>query len=311
MRRRTLPFTVAVGLSALPVLVSCGDNGPATDESGRLSVAAAFYPLAELVSAVGGDAVEVTTIVPPGEEAHEYEPSPKQLTELSRADLVVILGNDFQPSVEKALESLPGSTRRVDLLESVDTIPISSGIGDESGDESGDDPHVWLSPRNMKVMATSVADALIDARPGDTATFSTNLAAYTTALDGLDADLAAGLASCASPYLVTAHHAFGYLADAYGLTQVSISGISPTAEPSAKTLEEVADFAAEHEVTTIFFEENLPADLSRTVADEIGATTAVLDPIESPSRDQLDSGADYESLMRLNLAALRAGLGCT
>lgn len=310
MRRRALPFTIAVVLAAPPVLVSCGDNDPTTDEGGRLSVAAAFYPLAELVSAVGGDAVEVTTIVPPGEEAHEYEPSPKQLTELSRADLVVILGDDFQPSVEKALESLPGSTRRVDLLESVDTIPISSGIG-AAGDEAGDDPHVWLSPRNMKVMAISVADALIDARPGDTATFSTNLTAYTTALDGLDADLAAGLASCASPYLVTAHHAFGYLADAYGLTQVSISGISPTAEPSAKTLEDVADFAAEHEVTTIFFEENLPADLSRTVAEEIGATTAVLDPIESPSRDQLDSGADYESLMRLNLAALRAGLGCT
>ena len=310
MRRRALPFIITIGVAALPVLASCGNDGPATDESGRLAVAAAFYPLAELVRAVGGDVVEVTTIVPPGEEAHEYEPSPKQLTELSRANIVVILGNGFQPSVEKALESLPGSTRRVDLLESVDTIPISSGIG-EAVDESGDDPHVWLSPRNMRVMATSVAEALSAARPGDAATFETNLAAYAAALDELDADLAAGLTSCATPYLVTAHHAFGYLADAYGLIQVSISGISPSAEPSAKTLEDIADFAAEHDVTTIFFEENLPADLSRTVADEIGASTAVLDTIESPSRDQLDSGADYESLMRLNLTALRAGLGCT
>jgi zinc transport system substrate-binding protein len=91
---------------------------------------------------------------------------------------------------------------------------------------------------------------------------------------------------------------------------VSISGISPSEEPSAEALEEIAAFASTNGVDTIFFEENLPADLSRTVADEIGATTARLDPIEAPSTDQLAAGATYVSLMGDNLDALRTGLGC-
>jgi zinc transport system substrate-binding protein len=122
--------------------------------------------------------------------------------------------------------------------------------------------------------------------------------------------MAGGLVGCASDVIVTSHRAFEYLARRFGLTQISIAGISPEAEPSAATLEAVAAAAAANNVSVIFFEENLPPDLAETVAAEIGASTAVLDPVETVSTDQLAAGESYLTIQRTNLAALRAGLGC-
>lgn len=322
--RRPLPLSSALS-PVLPVLLlgllltGCdSDNDASGTPVSTPVVAAAFAPVEELLRAVGGDAVEVVTIVPPGEEAHEYEPTAKDLQRVEQAGFVAYLGGGFQSGVEKAIEGLPGGVRRIDLLESLELLPVGQEIGttpdpaseeEEGHDHGAADPHVWLDPNRMAEMAAVLAAALKDLGL-DPATVDTNLAAYTTELTSLDGRLAAGLAQCDSRLLVTGHHAFGYLATTYGLQQVAVAGISPSDEPSAATLQQVADFARANDVRTIFFEENLPADLARTVADEIGATTAVLDPIESLSDQQRAAGESYVSLMDQNLAALRDGLGC-
>jgi zinc transport system substrate-binding protein len=305
--------------AALPLaLVACGDDSDnRTGDAERLTVAAAFYPVETIVRSVGGDAIDVVTLVPPGEEAHEYEPTPHQLTELGEADVVVYLGQGFQPNVEKALESLPDSVIRLDLLDGLTLLPVTEqlpGTEGEAGGESlatGDDPHVWLDPSNMQAMTATVAAALADADPDGADGYDERAAEYDATLAALDQEFTDGLATCESDVLVTSHRAFGYLAAAYDLTQIAIAGISPTEEPSAKSLEAVATFAKDNGVTTIFFEENLPDDLAATVASEIGADTDVLDPVESLSSEQLDEGADYLSVMRQNLTALSAGLRCS
>jgi zinc transport system substrate-binding protein len=295
---------IAATLAAAAALSACSsDRDGATSQ--RPTVAAAFYPIEEIVRSVGDDAVDVVTLVPPSEEAHEYEPTARQVGDLQSADMVFYLGGGFQPNVEKAIEALPESIRKIDLLESIDLLPITDALQGTEGETegevlaSGDDPHVWLDPANMIAMATVVAGAL-DVDP----------TGYINDLEALDDSFRSDLVGCASKVIVTSHRAFEYLAHAYGLTQIPIAGISPTEEPSAKTLEAVAKAAGANNVSTIFFEENLPADLARTVAEEIGATTAVLDPLESLSSDQLDTGATYISVMKKNLAALRSGLGC-
>jgi zinc transport system substrate-binding protein len=268
---------------------------------GKPVVAVAFYPLEDIVQAVGGDAVHIVTVVPPGEEAHEYEPTPKQLTSLEQADVVFYLGGGFQPSVEKAIEGLPGSVTKIDLLRTLTMLPLAEG----------NDPHVWLDPSNMQAMAADVEAVLVAELPAQQSALAGRAQAYDTTLAALDQAFTDGLAHCTSSDLVTGHQAFGYLAAAYGLTQVAIAGISPGDEPSAQTLEDVASYVQQHGVTTIFFEENLPNDLSRTIADETGAGTGVLNTVESLSRDELSAGATYASAMRDNLTALQAGLGCS
>jgi zinc transport system substrate-binding protein len=280
---------VTAAVVVLAVLSSCSSDSAATAPSGKPLIAAALYPIEELVRSVGGGAVDIFTLVPPGQEAHDYEPTAQQVGKLQQAQVVFYLGDGFQPDVEKAVASLPDSVRKIDLLKSVNLLLTG-----------GKDPHVWLDPQNMITMAKVVAQTL-----------DTDATDYVDQLRLLDQSFSDGLADCRSHVIVTSHRAFEYLSHRYGLTQIPIAGISPTEEPSAKTLEAVAKAARADDVTTIYFEKGVPADLARTVADEIGAKTAVLDPLESLSSDQIDAGATYISVMTEDLATLRAGLGCT
>jgi zinc transport system substrate-binding protein len=133
---------------------------------------------------------------------------------------------------------------------------------------------------------------------------------FASQLHALDEEYRTGLADCERRELVTAHDAFGYLADRYGLEEIPISGLSPETEPSPQDLEAVADLVRERGVTTVFTETLLSPEIGETVAREAGATTAVLDPLEGLTQDELDRGDDYFTVMEANLAALREGLGC-
>ena len=303
-RNAALSLVVASVLFA-----ACGDDtesdgsaGTQADDDG-LTVAASFFPIETVVDSVGGDAIHLVPLVPPGEEAHDYEPTPEQVAALEDADVVFYLGRDFQPGVQDALDTLPSDVRTVDLLDGVTLLPITDG--------DGVDPHVWLDPTNMALMGETVAGVLGELDPAGAAEFTSNATTFRSDMEALDGEIAGTLADCDARVVVTTHRAFEYLTNRYDLVQLPIAGISPSEEPSAKTLEAVANAAEEHGVTTIFFEENLPDDLARTVADEIGAEVGVLDPIESPSRDQLDAGETYHSIMLVNAAALAEGLGCS
>jgi zinc transport system substrate-binding protein len=302
-------------VAAAPTITSC--TTPRGTSDGRPLVAVSFFPLGDIVRAIGGDAVHVVALVPPGQDAHEFEPTPKQLTGLERSDAVIYLGSGFQPSLQKEIDSLPTRVRRVDLLRGQVLLPVTGPLagteGNIDGEAVGDrlDPHVWLDPVRMTAMAGEVAATLRSVVPDAAPRIDTNLAVYRARLVALHRAFTDGLTHCRSRVLVTSHRAFGYLAKEYHLEQVSIAGISSTDEPSARTLRAVAAYVAAHEVTTVFFQRSLPSDLARTVAGEAGARTAMLDSLEAPTQEQLDAHADYDSLMRTNLATLREGLGCT
>lgn len=240
-------FTLPIALAVAALASSCASDEPA---SGTPVVAAAFAPIEEILRKVGGDEVQVVTIVPPGEEAHEYEPTAKDLQPLEQAGFVAYIGGGFQEGVEKAIDGLPESVRRIDLLDGLELLPVGEEIGataeEADHDHGGSDPHVWLDPSRMALMASATAEALkgLSVDPGR---IDANLQAFTAELGSLDDRLRSGLSECDSRLLVTGHHAFGYLASAYDLQQVAVAGISPSDEPSAATLQQVADFTARTE----------------------------------------------------------------
>jgi zinc transport system substrate-binding protein len=161
------------------------------------------------------------------------------------------------------------------------------------------DPHVWLDPVLFAQMSTRIGAAL-----------HRSAASLKADLQKLDGEYRRRLRHCVRHEIVTSHAAFGYLAQRYGLKQVAITGLTPESEPSPKQLTDVIRLVKRTHATTVFFETLVSPRLADTVAREVGARTAVLDPIEGLTPAEQKSGADYLTLMRRNLANLRRALGC-
>jgi zinc transport system substrate-binding protein len=290
-----------VRLAALLALIGlCGCTAQAADD-GRVRVLAAAYPFAWAAQHVGGPDVRVQDLVQAGAEPHDVELSPRQIGAFEKAGLVVYL-RGFQPAVDDAIRE-SDKAARLDLTGHVAVHPFSSDL---TGDrESGTDPHVWVDPVRMTAIVQSIAKALSDRDPVHASAYNERADATIEQLGRLDLDFRSALRSCRQRELVTAHGAFGYLADRYGLRQVGVAGISPDAEPSPGRLARVARYARSHGVHTVFFGSDVDPKLAQTVAAEIGARTAILDPVEG-----VESGDDYLSVMRRNARALHEGLAC-
>lgn len=288
--RRAHPLPALVASAAL-LLAACG--GPASNaEAGTTSVVAAFYPLQFVAQQVGGDTVSVTSLTEPGIEPHDLELTAAQVAAIAEADLVLYI-KGFQPAVDEAVDQQAGDR----------AIDVTAGLT-----RLGNDPHVWLNPKNLASIGQAVADRLSLIDPSSATTIATNEAALASSMKALDSDYRDGLASCRFTDLVVSHEAFGYLAAAYGLTQVGISGLSPEAEPSPARMKDVANLVSSTGITTIYYETLVDPKVAQTIADETGATAAVLDPLEGLVAG---STADYVVLMRQNLETLRTGQDCT
>ncbi|MGE6575705.1 metal ABC transporter substrate-binding protein [Paenibacillus xylanexedens] len=175
-------------------------------------------------------------------------------------------------------------------------------------DHRGLDPHVWLSPALAVKEVRNIEAGLAQAAPEHAEQFKQNADAYVAQLESLDQDFKAAVTDSKRKDFITQHAAFGYLAKEYGLQQVPIAGLSPEQEPSAAQMASVIDFAKEHQVKTIFFETLVSSKVSETIASEVGAKTAVLNPIEGLTEEEIAAGMDYICVMRKNLEALKLAL---
>ncbi len=310
---RARPLPVVAVLAAATALAGCASGpdsaGPA-GATGEVRVVASFYPLQWTAQRVAGAKADVVSLTKPGAEPHDLELAPQDVASLADADLVVYL-KGFQPAVDDAVAQ-EGDDHAFDVSRDADLdltyTPIEGGR-QESSPTGARDPHFWLDPVRLAAVGDAVAARLGRLRPENAAQYETNAAALRVELEALDAEYTAGLADCANMNLVTSHNSFGYLARRYGLTQVGITGLTPEDEPNPQDLADVTTFVEENDVRTIYYETLVSPAVARTVADETGARTAVLDPVEGLTDES--AGADYLAVMRANLATIRAGQPCT
>jgi len=309
-------------------LSACSSTAPSSTsgaKDGTLTVMASFYPLQYLAEKIGGEHVTVTSLTPAGAEPHDLELSPKTVDALSSADAVIYLAG-FQSAVDEAIEQQAPKTvidvsPAVQLVEAgvdanhpseeedEDTDETQSSEADGHEDHHHDmsaDPHFWLDPVRMANAATLVGDKLAEANPANAEMYKTNAKALKDELTSLGNDLVSKTSTCQIKTFVTAHTAFGYLADRTGLTQVGISGLDPESSPSPARLAEIGKIAKDQGVTTIFTEALIDPKVAQTLADDLGISTAVLDPIES----QTDSSKDYAAVMNDNIDALTKANNC-
>lgn len=258
----------------------------------RQEVTTSFYPLYYLANEIGGGLVKVNNLTPPGAEPHDYELTPQDVISIRESRLLIISGN-LEPW-ESKIEELVGEN-------GPEVIRIS---------EEGNDPHVWLSPRRTMKIAARISDELVMLNGENRQRYEQNTTVLMDRLSQLDAEYKSGLNRCQRKEIVTSHASFGYLAEDYGLVQISISGLSPDEEPSIRRLGEIARLVKEKGVTTVFFESLVSPKLAQTIARETGAQTAVLNPIEGLTPNEAEVRVDYMQLMRTNLVNLKEALGC-
>jgi zinc transport system substrate-binding protein len=297
MRRWIVVGAVLAMLGALP---ACR-----LPRSGEHTVVTSFYPLYFIAERVAGRYNDVVDLTPPGVEPHEYELTVRQVAEVDLAR-VGFYEQGVAPSVDQAMvNDSPGHA-----LDVADVVQLArfdgAGLGSTRDDR---DPHFWQDPTLMAEATRAFTSTMADADPTHAGYYRRQGVRLVRDLGRLDAAYAMTLRTCRTRTVVVSHDAFQYLADRYDLDVVPIAGLEPDAEPSLQRLDDLARLIRDHGVTTVFFETLASPALARSLADDLGIRTAVLDPVEGLS--SASSQATYLTLMRHNLAALARAGGCS
>lgn len=287
-----------VGLMIFARVISVSHPVESRSSENRISIVTSFYPLFYFASRIAGENALVNNITPAGSEPHDYEPTPQDMVRIEQSDLLILNG--------VGLESWGNSIR--DILKNSSVMIVL--VGETLAGRTEHDPHVWLNPKLAMEEVRTIQRALEQIDPVSKTDYEKNAQSLIDELLALDKDYREGLQKCQNKDIITAHAAFGYLADEYGFEQVAITGLSPDAEPTPKKLAELSDFAKRHDVRTIFFETLVSPKLARTLAQEIGAEPLALNPLEGLSNEEISQGKNYFTEMENNLTNLKIALQC-
>jgi zinc transport system substrate-binding protein len=271
-----------------------------------LQVITSFYPLYFFAQQIAGDDADVVNLTPAGNEPHDYELTAQDMVRIAGATLLILNGDGLEAWGDRVITTIDAAHTRV--------VVAGGDLATQKIVEDRDavrDPHLWLAPPLARIIAEKIEQGFEQIDAPHASLYASRARILDSALRDLDAGYRDGLAHCARRDIITSHAAFGYLAAAYRLNQVPIAGLSPDAEPSPRQLAAIAQFVKHDGTTVIFFESLVSPRLSDALANEVGAHTMVLDPLEGMTSDDVAAGKTYFTQMRQNLANLEIALQCT
>lgn len=294
---------LALGASIALAFSGCGSQTPAKqDTTEKIKVVASFDAMKEITQAIGGNKVDVTTIIPEGIEPHDYELKTSDVQKLQEAKLFVYNGLGMEAWADKAIQTASADNlMSVALAEHVQPIELTDP--EEIEEHGAYDPHAWLGLTSAKEEASAVKDALIKISPEDKEYFEKNYMAFADEIDKMQEEYMKKVANATRKEIVTGHAAFGYLCRDLGISQESVEDVFASGEPSAQKLAELTDFCKAHNVKVIFTEDLVSPAVSETLAKEAGAKAEAIHTIESA-----EDGMTYLARMKDNLNKIAESL---
>lgn len=294
---------LALGASVALAFSGCGSQTPAKqDTTEKIKVVASFDAMKEITQAIGGNKVDVTTIIPEGIEPHDYELKTSDVQKLQEAKLFVYNGLGMEAWADKAIQTASADNlMSVALAEHVQPIELTDP--EEIEEHGAYDPHAWLGLTSAKEEASAVKDALIKISPEDKEYFEKNYMAFADEIDKMQEEYMKKVANATRKEIVTGHAAFGYLCRDLGISQESVEDVFASGEPSAQKLAELTDFCKAHNVKVIFTEDLVSPAVSETLAKEAGAKAEAIHTIESA-----EDGMTYLARMKDNLNKIAEAL---
>jgi len=314
-----------------------------TEETDQLQVMATFYPFYDISSNIGGDDVEFSTLVPPGTDPHDFDPSPQDVSELENADIFIVTGAEFEEWEKDLVDQVGNETvivdpsEEIELLHADETPDAHDDHGDEHEHEEENgheheheeenghehdgehdhshgqyDPHYWLSPQNAIVVAEKFGEEIQQEDEENAEIYQENMESYISKLEQLDSDYEETLTECNQDTILITHPAFAYLGQDYGFEQVQTSGIGHLTEPSPQELENLVEEAETNELQYIFYDPITEATAAETIASELSEEGEEVETLPLHSIEAVENPEEetFITLMEQNLDNLEIALEC-
>lgn len=288
---------ISITLTTFIIIDGFGLCQQASAKNNKIKVSVSFYPIYFFASQIGGNKVQIKTLIPAGVEPHDWEPKISDIKYICQSNIFIYNGCGMEPWAGRVVNQAEHNLIAVNSSKGVKLIKNINE--DEIKEHGADDPHIWLSIKNAKIQARNIKNAFVKADAKDKSYFQKNYNSLIKKLNVLDKEFSTKLHHPKLNKIITSHAAFAYLCRDYGLHQMSIEGTFAEGEPSPKKMGDVIDLCKKDKIKYIFSEELLNPKIAEIIADECGAKNLVLNPLESAKK-----GQNYFSIMRKNLSCL-------
>lgn len=305
MKRLMILFTAACLISVC-LLTGCEPLNK--KESDKLQIVATLFPQYDFARTLAADLADITLLLPPGAESHSYEPTPADMILINNADLFIYTGDAMEGWVASVLSGLEGNPAVLDISEGLD---LHDASHDESAGHTHDvDPHVFTSLRRARQMAQKLEDTLCSIDSENSGVYQSRGAWLREELTALDEEMQSVTQSAVRNKLIFGgRFAFGYFVEDYALSYDSaFDSCSSEAEPAAADVARLIDEVRSENIPVVYYEELSNPKTAQLICDETGAKPLLLHSCHNISKEELETGQTYLSLMQMNIEHLREGL---
>lgn len=277
------------------------------DRSNKIKIITTLFPYYDFAKIIGGDMVEVSLLLPPGVEAHSFEPKPSDIFKINNADIFVYTEDFMEPWAKDILNSV--SNKDLIVVEAGDIANLLKG--NEGGASLTIDPHIWLDFNNSQLVVDDILSALIKKDTQNSSLYIKNADIIKSELGGLDNSFKENLLNCQTRTLIYGgHYAFGYLVKKYNLNYLAAQGLAPDSEPTAQDLANLIGELKKDNVGYVFYEELSSPKIAEIISDETGAQLLFLNAAHNITKEDMENKVSFIDIMKENLANLKIGLRC-
>lgn len=312
--KRKLLAVITAAATVLSLCACSSESGYSSSDSGKLKIISTVFPPYDLARQIAGDNAEISILLPPGSEIHNYEPSAKDMIAIRNCDIFLYIGGENEQWAEKLINS--NDTENVTAVKLIDYVPTLSEDEDEHDHdhehehEHETDEHIWTSPKNAQLMLSAVYDAICKVDPSDKQTYTKNKDAYAKQLSDLDNAYRSAVDNAKNKTIVLADKfPFRYLAHEYGLEfNAAFAACSDESEPGVSTMIKLTKTIKENNIPAVYYLEFSSTKIADTLCDETGATKLMLHSCHNVSKQDIENNVSYVDLMKQNLENLKLTL---
>lgn len=308
---------IVIVLTVFIIIVACIftfasnfiNNGTIQNEE-KIKVVTTLFPEYDFVKQIGKDKVSVEILLPAGTESHTYEPTPKDIININKANAFIYTGEHMEPWVKQLINSIDSNTVVIESARNVNYIKSEEENNHEDEHEHEYDPHVWLNPLNAITMVEEITEGLCRVSPEDAEYFRKNAKEYIEELKSLDRDIENTVKEAKRDKIAFGGlFAYAYFIDRYDLKYVTAySSCGEGAEPSVAQIKSVVDTINSENLPVVFYQELSEGKVANMIGQDTGVKTLILHTVHNVSNGDLEKDVTYISIMRENLDNLKEAL---